>query len=765
METPKIIGENEINLELTEKVKKDPKYDAYRTWLKEKGVLWKDIDFPVAFGPSGVIGVAASKDIPNSQAIICVPNKILITTTKVKNGELKDFVNEFPEIFHNHEDADFSLLTIFLLREKIKGSESDYQPLINVIDNNAILLHWHEDIIHELEDPYIKKETEEFELDMDRTWEQFREAFQKYPQFFPLDKFSKQDFLWCYEAVMTRCFGWSLPTTMLVPMADFMNHNPDGTTSYIVNTRFEKKEEEAPENYLIKKRKVDLAVFEDSTIVLSKEEKEIFHVSPGQRITYIKNNLEYLSQKSAQRVEANDYRKEDLKKFIREINLAILKKDKNKQVWELAWFESSDEEDNDTEEEDNDEDEEQDTGKKAFEEVHQQELDTLTKSKETATATTEASKKQEELKVDNIKVIKTSNQGNENDDADDEDEEEDDDEEENLQRKKEKENYTFGKGIVNENFSPTKYMRNSVSAYEKEEMEKIHHKNSGIKVHKSDAQNDEEEEEDEDEDDSDWEWFEDDDNDNYFIVATHSRLSYKKGDQIFNCYGRRTNRFLLMWYGFCLQDNRYNSLSFRLWMNKSTLSNTNPPKKILFKDYISEKEWTEKEVGEEKSSPKDLTKEFRIKIGTFCADVLAYLRAQLLLTYKGTDLQRVMVTIPTSIPYEEFVIDYAISMFIEIKNQYKTSMYQDEELLKDRSMDFRKRFAVVYRYEQKRIADLQIQLLKIVLNITQRLKAGVFFKDAYMEYVPDIDRTDDEFIEHRRRLAGYLKLFYHNYTV
>jgi len=55
--------------------------------------------------------------------------------------------------------------------------------------------------------------------------------------------------------------------------------------------------------------------------------------------------------------------------------------------------------------------------------------------------------------------------------------------------------------------------------------------------------------------------------------------------------------------------------------------------------------------------------------------------------------------------------------------------------------------------------------LKIVLNITQRLKAGVFFKDAYMEYVPDIDKNDDVFIENRRRLAGYLKLFYHNYTV
>lgn len=57
METPKIsfftsislclirsiVGENEINVELTEKAKKDPKYHAYRTWLTQKGVLWKDV--------------------------------------------------------------------------------------------------------------------------------------------------------------------------------------------------------------------------------------------------------------------------------------------------------------------------------------------------------------------------------------------------------------------------------------------------------------------------------------------------------------------------------------------------------------------------------------------------------------------------------------------------------------------------------------------------------------------------------------------------
>jgi len=60
---------------------------------------------------------------------------------------------------------------------------------------------------------------------------------------------------------------------------------------------------------------------------------------------------------------------------------------------------------------------------------------------------------------------------------------------------------------------------------------------------------------------------------------------------------------------------------------------------------------------------------------------------------------------------------------------------------------------------------MQIKLLRILLHIIEKLKAGSFFKDAYMERLPDIERTEDEFIENRRRLSYYLKLLYHNYTL
>lgn len=38
----------------------------------------------------------------------------------------------------------------------------------------------------------------------------------------------------------------------------------------------------------------------------------------------------------------------------------------------------------------------------------------------------------------------------------------------------------------------------------------------------------------------------------------------KKNDQVFNCYGRRNNKFLILWYGFCIFNNKYESFSFRV---------------------------------------------------------------------------------------------------------------------------------------------------------------------------------------------------------
>lgn len=43
-----------------------------------------------------------------------------------------------------------------------------------------------------------------------------------------------------------------------------------------------------------------------------------------------------------------------------------------------------------------------------------------------------------------------------------------------------------------------------------------------------------------------------------------SRKPIKKDEQIYNFYGRRSNRFLLIGYNFVLDNNKYDSFAFRI---------------------------------------------------------------------------------------------------------------------------------------------------------------------------------------------------------
>ena len=56
----------------------------------------------------------------------------------------------------------------------------------------------------------------------------------------------------------------------------------------------------------------------------------------------------------------------------------------------------------------------------------------------------------------------------------------------------------------------------------------------------------------------------------HFAMSTRHRTCYRKGDQLLNSYGARTNRFLLTNYGFALRKNKYNSLGIKVFVNYDT---------------------------------------------------------------------------------------------------------------------------------------------------------------------------------------------------
>jgi len=90
----------------------------------------------------------------------------------------------------------------------------------------------------------------------------------------------------------------------------------------------------------------------------------------------------------------------------------------------------------------------------------------------------------------------------------------------------------------------------------------------------------------------------------YFAMYSRHKTCYRKGDQLFNSYGARDNRFLITNYGFTLRQNKYNSLGFKVFLNYNREGETERFSKII-----------------------------RIKKNKLSEPLLQYLRASLLYSY------------------------------------------------------------------------------------------------------------------------------------
>ena len=63
-----------------------------------------------------------------------------------------------------------------------------------------------------------------YQTEIETEWTQIEPVLARHADLFP--GYTKEQWLRMYNYACTRCFGWTLPSTMMVPLADFMNHLP-----------------------------------------------------------------------------------------------------------------------------------------------------------------------------------------------------------------------------------------------------------------------------------------------------------------------------------------------------------------------------------------------------------------------------------------------------------------------------------------------------------------------------------------------------------
>ncbi len=114
------------------------------------------------------------------------------------------------------------------MREFLLGPEKSFWwPYIDVMNESDLASFWKPEELARLGDFEAQKEAESYRDEVFFEWEQISKILPLYPELFT--GADKDLFLRMYNFACTRCFGWTLPSTMMVPLADFLNHHPCDT--------------------------------------------------------------------------------------------------------------------------------------------------------------------------------------------------------------------------------------------------------------------------------------------------------------------------------------------------------------------------------------------------------------------------------------------------------------------------------------------------------------------------------------------------------
>ncbi|KRX01136.1 hypothetical protein PPERSA_08237 [Pseudocohnilembus persalinus] len=672
------VQDKQINEQATQIAQKEEIYNIFKNWFVDNGGKIQGLQFPTAFGNSGYLGIAADQDLKANSSIISIPQKLVISTEKIRKlPDYKSIISENQQLFcqNDNEEGDFMVLSLFLVVEKSKQEKSFWKPYLDICANPVTLLQWDEKEIKQFQDPYLEKQQQEYQIEIELLWQAFEKVAQKYPQLLPKNSFNRETFIWAYEVAMTRCFGWTLPGTFLLPMADFLNHNKRGCVYFIVNEKLEKNSDDY-KGYKVKKQAVDLSLMKK--FQYDEEQLNLIHEQENDLIQY----LEFFGTKVKMPMslkQAKYYEKEDLMNYVRQINYKRLEEKQDEQIWNQSYFSTSEEEDNDSDSED----------------------ESIAKNSDY-----NSMKQKENYEITQSLISKFQNPENE------------------QEKKMTEELKTIQMNRIQslEQFKKNRYL--------------------------SQLQ------------DNKWEWYDPEDNDNYINFVTQKPV--KKGQQIFNCYGRRSNKGLLLWYGFCLIDNPYDSVVFRLieeW-------ETQPYDQFkIFNDYISYNEWEEDKYKYQGVvyDIEQFTKEFRLKKSKIAEDFITFLRVKLLKVYKESDFFQVKITLPSSFQFEIQVLEAGLKYMKQIQKSKEVSpLEEDLKLLEQPNLPWKLRFAIIFRKEQKEIIKIQIQLFQLAISILQEIKLNkTSIKEAYMKkYQCDQGQTEEEMRLYREKLRDYLRQIY-----
>ena len=179
--------------------------------------------------------MCAARDVPPMTAFLYMPWELLINEANIRkrSPEMATLYDKHPEIFKRHYDAEYLALIVFLWHEKAKGEASFWKPYLDIINFTDMPFLWNDEELNEFQDAVLIANVKRYSEEFDEEWLKVYWMLHRnnYDHIIPgISDYSKQaqfkeDYIWAFSNVVTRCFGWGLPCTTMAPFSDTINHH------------------------------------------------------------------------------------------------------------------------------------------------------------------------------------------------------------------------------------------------------------------------------------------------------------------------------------------------------------------------------------------------------------------------------------------------------------------------------------------------------------------------------------------------------------
>jgi hypothetical protein len=205
----------------------------------------------------------------------------------------------------------------------------------------------------------------------------------------------------------------------------------------------------------------------------------------------------------------------------------------------------------------------------------------------------------------------------------------------------------------------------------------------------------------------------------YFIFSnTHATKSLRANDEVFYSYGERSNAYLFLFYGFCLDHkNKFDSLDIRL--NSTNLYTKKKPSEVL-KDLLPNYN----------DDMRD-TELFKFRMNKLPLKFMTYLRTLMASSYLAADKQFIDLQTPKVVQFEMLVCKKALQLLKVFGQKYHKTTLQSDLAAERERVKYEHHAATVLRFNigQKQIFASQVGLFTTLLAFLETIAQSPDFLD------------------------------------